>query len=76
MRSEQAHGRLFNHFDDRNACDMEAGENLQFQFLSSSQDEYHQEVISISPMMTSILTRRSQHKRESPRLSNQIQLAD
>ena len=78
LRSEQTHGRQFNdRSDDRNAYDMVTRENeFPVQVPEFLTDEYLQEVISTSPMMTSILTRRSQHKSESSRLSNQIQSTD
>ena len=49
--------------------------NLQIQFLGFSRDVYHLEIISISPIRTTTFTRRSQHKRELPRLSIPTQLA-
>ena len=50
--------------------------NLQIRFLSFSQDVSHQEVISISPMRTSTLKRRSQRIRETLQLQILTPLPD
>ena len=75
LRNEQNENQLNNDFPDLGVHDM-VTTNLQIQFLSFSQDVSHQELISISPMRTSTLTRRAQRMRESLQLQILTPLPD
>ena len=76
-RNEQDEDQLNNDYPDLNVHDMVTGDNESpNQVPEFSQDVSHQEAISISPMRTSTLTRRSQRTRELLQLPILIPLLD
>ena len=77
LRNEQDENQVNNDYPELNVHDMVTGDNESpIRFLSFSQDVSHQELISISPMRTSTLTRRSQRMRESLQLQILTPLPD